>query len=190
MPCPPHYDGLAIASSNPTKIAEYTRLSRGNIPVISGEDLREIMGTPDEIALYKAIEAGEGIIVEDSILVVDSVPVIDIKWKLPDLMERAKHETAELVWEVRLAYLKAGEVRVYKGSLLGHLRPWDVAGPGYDPIFNVDGVGHSLARLENRGLKDHYSARARAFKCLLANEPHLVVSRSDLPDWSGAFQNE
>ena len=185
-----HLEGLSLASSNKTKIAEYTRLSQGLIPVITGTDLKEIFGTPDQIALYKALEGGEGLIVEDSILVVDDEPVIDIKWRLKDLMERAKHETATLIWEVRLAYVKDGIVRVFKGTLEGRLRPWDVAGSGYDPIFNVYGVGQSLAQLENRGLKDQYSARARAFAALLANEPHLVVQSSDLPAWTGPFQNE
>lgn len=190
MPPVSHLEGLSLASSNKTKIAELTRLSLGAVPVIAGNDLKEIFGTPDQIAIYKALSAGEGLIVEDSILVVDDEPLIDIKWRLKELMKRAETETANLVWEVRLSFVKNGEVRVFKGSLEGRLRPWDVAGSGYDPIFNVYGVGQSLARLENRGLKDQYSARARAFQALLANEVHLVVPQADLPEWKGPFQNE
>jgi len=186
----PHLKGLSLTSSNKTKIAEYTRLSLGAIPVIPGNDLKEIYGTPDQIALYKALSAEKGLIVEDSILIVDGEPVIDIKWRIKDLKLRAETETAKLVWEVRLAFVKDGMVNVFKGSLEGQLRPFDVAGSGYDPIFNVTGVGQSLARLENRGLKDQYSARARAFKALLANEPHLTVPQSELPEWTGSYQNE
>ncbi|WP_410951724.1 non-canonical purine NTP pyrophosphatase [Pseudomonas sp. S1(2024)] len=182
-------EGLKIVSSNKTKINEYRRLSGNTIEVQPGTDLPEILGTPDQIALYKALEAGEGLIVEDSILVVDGEPLIDIKWRLEELTQRAQHEPCKLVWEVRLAYLRDGLVKVFLGTLEGRLRPWDVAGSGYDPIFNVLGVGQSLARLEIRGLKDQYSARARAFKALLADQHHISIDQSALPAWTGAYQN-
>lgn len=183
-------DGLKIVSSNKTKIAEYSRISQNRIEVVPGSDLPEIVGTPDQIALYKALEAGPGLVVEDSILVVDGTPMIDIKWRLKELRERAQRETCKLVWEVRLAYLKDGVIKVFLGSLEGQLRPYDVAGNGYDPIFNVQGVGQSLARLEIRGLKDQYSARARAFKHLLSDVPHIEIPASELPAWAGAYQND
>ena len=186
----PHLEGFSLVSSNKTKLAEYTRLSQGQIPVKMGPDLKEIFGTPDEIALYKALEAGEGLVVEDSILVVDDQPMIDIKWRLKELKIRAESDPAKVVWETRLSLVKEGVVHVFLGTLEGRLRPFDVAGSGYDPIFNVVGVGQSLARLENRGLKDQYSARARAFKALLANEPYLSLPASELPAWAGAYQNE
>jgi inosine/xanthosine triphosphate pyrophosphatase family protein len=181
---------LKIVSSNKTKIAEYRRLSANVIDVQPGIDLPEVLGTPDQIALYKALEAGPGLVVEDSILVVDGEPMIDIKWRLGELKERAQRESCDLVWEVRLAYVKDGLVKVFLGTLEGRLRPFDVAGSGYDPIFNVVGVGQSLAMLEQRGLKDQYSARARAFKTLLVDKPHLAVPVGDLPAWSGDYQNE
>src|SRR5688500_5533948 len=110
MTVAPHLTGLKIVSSNRTKIAEYQRLSQGLIEISAGQDLREILGTPDEIAFYKAIEAGAGLIVEDSILIVDGEPLIDIKWRLPELRERAKTGTATLVWEVRLSVVQEGQV--------------------------------------------------------------------------------
>lgn len=186
----PNLDGLKLVSSNVTKIAEYRRLSRDTLPVQSGDDLREIVGTPDEIALYKALEAGPGLIVEDSILVVDGEPLIDIKWRLAELKERAKTQTATLSWETRLSYIKDGMVFVFFGEVSGHLRPYDIKGSGYDPIFNVEGVGQSLARLEQRGLKDLYSARARAFQNLLAHKLHLAKRVDELPVWTGDYQSE
>lgn len=185
-----HISGLCLSSSNPIKVAEYTRLSRGMIPVIPGKDLAEIESDPDSIALYKALHAGEGIIVEDSILVVAGIPMIDIKWRLKELIERAVFDPAPLVWEVRLAFAKEGLIRIYKGTLQGNLRPWDMPGAGYDPIFNVGGVGLSLALLESRGLKDQYSARAHAFEALLKDEPSLVAYAADLPEWRGTWQND
>lgn len=70
---------MLLVSSNPTKLDEYARLGL-DLQLQLGEDLPEVHGTAEEVALHKAKMAGCGCVVEDTIVVVDNTPWVDIKW--------------------------------------------------------------------------------------------------------------
>lgn len=189
MPIPTLQD-IVIVTSNALKISEYQRFAGPDLQLAAGADLPEVLGTPDEIIIHKALLAGEGRMVEDAIMWIDGEVHVDVKWKIPALLRGEYPLGAKLVWEVRLGVLHQGVVYAYLGQTHGTLQAFDTDGFGMDPIFCVDGVGKSLSRLAVENRKDEYSARRFATKNVFDAKPYLTVSRESIPEWAGAWQND
>jgi inosine/xanthosine triphosphate pyrophosphatase family protein len=189
MPTPTLKD-FVIVTSNALKIAEYQRFAGDQLRVEPGADLPEVLGTPDEIIIHKALLAGEGRMVEDAIMWIDGKAHVDVKWKIPALLRGEYPVGAKLVWEVRLGVLHEGVVYAYLGQTHGTIQVFDTDGFGMDPVFRVDGVGKSLSRLAVENVKDQYSARCFAAKNVFEAKPYLTVSRDSVLEWAGAWQND
>lgn len=189
MPTPTLKD-FVIVTSNAQKIAEYQRFAGNELRVAPGEDLPEVLGTPDEIILHKALLAGEGRMVEDAIMWIDGEAHVDVKWKIPALLRGEYPIGAKLVWEVRLGVLHEGVVYAYLGQTHGTIQAFDTEGFGMDPVFRVDGVGKSLSRLAVENVKDDYSARRFATTNVFDAKPYLAINRDAIPEWGGAWQND
>ncbi len=78
---------LSLVTSTKNKLAEYRSFGLDNLAIAEGVDLPEVAGSPDEVIIHKAIAAGEGRIVEDTVLFIDHRPVVDIRWQLDSLAE-------------------------------------------------------------------------------------------------------
>jgi inosine/xanthosine triphosphate pyrophosphatase family protein len=63
---------LKLNTSNQNKLREFQRMfgSFGKTLESTSVDLKEILGTPEEVVRNKATEAGEGVIIEDTRYVV------------------------------------------------------------------------------------------------------------------------
>lgn len=175
-----------LVSSNPKKLAEYARYGLC-LALTAGDDLPEVDGTPDEVALYKALAAGPGAVVEDTILIIEGVPQVDIKWTLDAVRE--KPATAE--WMVTLAHHAGDEVRLYRGVCRGRLEP----GPpppegffGFDPWFVPEGHTETVHRLTQAGRKHEVSPRRLAAEALKAEHAVRTVSVDKIPPWQGRWQ--
>lgn len=186
----PTLNDFVIVTSNDQKIAEYARFAGPNLKVAPGPDLPEVLGTPDEIIIHKALMAGEGCMVEDAIMWIDGEAHVDVKWKIPALLRGEYPVGAKLVWEVRLGVLHKGTVYAYLGQTFGTLQAFDVAGLGMDPVFNVDTVNKTLARLCEEGRKDEFSARRFAAVNVFESTPYLAIHQDDIQPWQGQYQNE
>lgn len=189
MPAPTLAD-FHIVTSNQQKIAEYARFAGQDLKVSPGPDLPEVLGTPDEIIIHKALMAGEGKMVEDAIMWIDGEVHVDVKWKIPALLAGEYPLGVGLIWEVRLAVLHEGAVYAYLGQTTGILQAFDVEGMGMDPVFKVDGHDKTLARLAIEGTKDSVSARRHAAVNVFQGNPYLVVAQADVQKWTGPWQNE
>jgi inosine/xanthosine triphosphate pyrophosphatase family protein len=181
---------FTLISSNPIKIAEYQRFSNTELRLDSGVDLDEVDGTPDDVIIHKALAAGPGRMVEDSIMVIDGEPMVDIRWRLKALLAGEVKHSARAIWQVRLGILHDGVVYAYLGETFGQICPYDTPGFGIDPIFLVDGVHQTLSALDKAGTKDPVSARKFAFDAVLGQSPYLAVSAADVAPWAGRYQNE
>ncbi|MHD0644051.1 non-canonical purine NTP pyrophosphatase [Pseudomonas aeruginosa] len=179
---------FVIVTSNPTKVSEIYRIAGDLILIDNGPDLEEVLGTPDEVIIHKALAAGEGRMVEDAILVIDGEPHVDVRWKVKALRAGEYQTGLPIVWEVRLGVLLRGVVFTYVGRTKGTICPFDCDGFGIDPIFLVDSAKRSLAALEQSGEKDTYSARARALQQVIKGEPYDQVEASKVEPWTGAYQ--
>lgn len=186
----PALDDFVIVTSNAQKIAEYARFAGPQLKVAPGPDLPEIMGTPDEIIVHKALMAGEGRMVEDAIMWIDGEVHVDVKWKIPALLAGEYPSGVGLLWEVRLAVLHKGVVYAYLGQTKGTLQAFDVDGMGMDPVFKVDGYNRTLAQLALDGEKDEVSARRLAAVNVFEGKPYLTLQQCDIAEWKGPWQNE
>ncbi|MBB4865374.1 inosine/xanthosine triphosphate pyrophosphatase family protein [Pseudomonas nitritireducens] len=187
---PPSLADFIIVTSNQTKIREYGRFAGAGLRIQEGEDLAEVMGSPDEVLIYKALAAGEGRMVEDAILVIDGEPVVDTKYRVSALRRGECAVGTPVIWQVRLGVLLNGTVYGYLGETPGTICEMVTPGYGVDPVILVNGVGKSLAQLELEGEKDTFSARRLAMKAVVEKAPYLHVQASSISPWQGAYQGE
>jgi len=177
---------MYLVSSNDKKLAEFRRLGL-DIQIKKGLDLKEVQGTPDQVILYKALDAGKDMVVEDTILVIDGEEVVDIRWKLNQI-KTAK----DAQWVVSLGYNDGEHIHVYRGVITGTLVKTDNAPSdafGFDPFFIPNGSYRTLYDLNHIGKKDQFSARRIAAKELLDSRPVLRMKISDIPVWNGEYQH-
>lgn len=184
---------MRISTSNQNKLGEFRRLLQDNsITATLGLDLKEVASNdPITVIKYKCLEAGEGCIVEDTVLEIDGECVTDIRYKLSELQDRSN--PSRLAWITTLGLITNEVLSVYQGIVLGDFKPCPVLPKnafGFDPYFKPDGSELTLYELEMLGDKDLYSARHRAIKSLKNESCLLTLPISDIPPWSGAWQNE
>lgn len=179
-------EGIRLVSSNPRKLEEFRRFGMG-IEVAAGHDIVEAHAESEMVAVYKAIAAGAGSLVEDTILVIDGEEFVDIKWHVENL-----DGAEECRWVTTLAFNDGEAVRLYRGEVRGHLvRPVRVPADafGFDPWFVPCGAdARTLYELEAEGRKDLYSARYRAVEALLSGNLFSEHAVDAVPAWQGAWQ--
>ena len=181
---------MIILTSNLEKIQEIRTLYPELI-VTQGPDLREVMGNKDQVIIYKALEAGMGHVVEDTILEIDGQEVVDIRWKLGDLKEGMY-----LKWVVSLGYYTShGTIKIYRGSVDGIITLPDVFPEdafGFDLYFKpvADQHGKTLYQLQKEGKKNTYSPRAIALKNLIDDKPLFIQDVNSIKPWIGKYQTD
>lgn len=178
---------MKLVTSNPNKLAEFERFGL-NLDMAPGLDLKEVAGTSEQVAIYKAIEAGENLIVEDTILTIGGEEIVDIRQRLDEL-EQWKGK--EAVWQVSIACVAGCEVKLSVGRTVGVIDAPEAqyqTGFGFDPYFYPLGGSQSLAHLDAIGGKDDVSARKQAITQFLNNEQCKIVPLTDVPAWTGDYQ--
>lgn len=180
---------MFLVSSNHKKLKEFARFGL-DLELRPGDDLPEVEGTPEQVAIYKALMAGPGAIVEDTILVVDNSPWIDIKWNIKHLRQ---YEGKPVLWQTILAHNDGTDIRLYTGQVHGTIvLPDNIREQafGFDPFVVPNSQSLSLDELEQQGRKDDFSARRRAVQRLLENAPTSTHPISSIPPWSGPWQGK
>jgi len=178
---------MIFSSSSKDKVREYKTLLGKNITIIDdGKDLPEVNGTMDEVIVHKSIDAGKGMLVEDTILIIDGIEVVTIRWNQEDKMKNAK--TAQ--WVVSLAYNDGEKIFVYRGIINGTIVSPVGTGFGFDPYFLPENSELTLAQLDQRGKKEAYSARKLAVIKLQDKKPVIVSAIADIPTWIGDYQKD
>ncbi|WP_171049083.1 non-canonical purine NTP pyrophosphatase [Rhizobium sp. MHM7A] len=180
------FSKLKLVSSNARKLEEYRRFGVEDLQVETGVDLNEVDGTPLEVIIHKAIAAGPGRIVEDSVLVVEGETFVDARWRLDSVHEWFGKRTT---WVVNLGVNEDGVVSVYTGTVDGVFQPARGKGWDYDPYFLIEHEDMTLAQLESVGRKDEYSARNRAARNMIDNVPTERAVIEDVQEWTGSFQH-
>ena len=180
---------MKLVTSNDAKFDEFKRIG---LPISEriNLDLREVKGTSREVAIYKAIEAGEGFLVEDTILSVNGKEIVDIRYHLSELKSVGE---AKAEWKVTLAMVKGDDVCLAEGVVTGSIGPDSAKGfPtfGFDAYFYPDdqeGYAFSLHELNKMGCKDKFSARERSVRAFLANDV-TKIPLCNVPKWNGSYQ--
>lgn len=177
---------IKLSTSNENKLKEFQRIVP-NIVAVKGKDVKEVDGTMDDVIVYKSLEMGEGFLVEDTILKINNVEVVDIKWNQEDKLK----DSVPCSWVVSLGYNDGEKIYVFRGVINGNVvEPLEEGGFGFDPFFLPDGSDITLAQLENEGNKDKFSARTNALVNLIKGRAEFVKEISEIKPWEGKYQNE
>ena len=174
---------MTFTTSNSQKIKEIKRIFP-DVNIVDGSDLPEVSGSYKEVITYKSLDAGKGFVVEDTILEIDGVEVIDIKWN-----HEYKLKTCQQVcWRVSLGYNDGTSIKVWTGTTNGIIVEPTVDGYGFDPYLLPDGYDITVSQLDNENRKDEVSPRKKALLSLQNRKPDFEVLISDIPKWTGNYQ--
>ena len=176
--------GVKLITSNPYKFKEFQKLIP-NISMENGQDLKEVDGTKEEVAIYKALMAGDNCMVEDTILEVNGKEIVDIRWKIKELKTGQKS-----VWITTLALNKNNHIILFKGEISGTLDTEKFIKDtfGFDSVFIPNNSNKSLHELKNE--KDNFSARKLAIQNFMKNNSYKIISIESIPKWTGKWQND
>lgn len=183
---------LTLVSSNENKLLEFKRYGLTDIVIEKGLDLKEVDADDAEtVAIYKALAAGPGHMVEDTSLLIDAAEMgVNVRWLLDVLPE---HSGKEAIWQVYLAVHTGTEIELYRGRIHGRIAngPVDPEAFGFDSLFvPYSASNYTLHELEAMGRKDAYSARKKAIDNFLSEKPFWKVAVKDIPEWVDGYQNE
>jgi len=175
---------LVIVTSNKKKLQEYNDFGL-DVTAEPGLDLPEVDSNIDDVIVYKALAAGENKIVEDTILEVDGVEVVDIRWKIKEM-----NVNASARWIVSLGLNDGKQIKVYRGIIEGQLvKTDDISGFGFDEYFIPNGSPYTLGQLDRQGNKALFSARKIACENLLNNNEEFVENIDNIANWVGGYQH-
>lgn len=169
------------------------------LEIIEGEDIKEVMGSMNEVIIYKSLESNAGELVEDTILIVNNIVQVDIKWNI-DMVK----EGDILEWVTSIAYNDGINISISRGSIKGKgTRKKGSKGFAFDPYFIPDELiglpnshkeflnkGCTLSMLSEKNEKHRFSARIKALQAFQASEFILVKEISKIKPWQGEYQNE
>ena len=176
---------MFLVTSNEHKLQDFHR-SGLNIPIQRGDDLPEVLADHKTVAVYKALMAGEGAIVEDTILFVDGKEVVNIRFVLGTALGNGEILPAK--WVSTLAHNDGENLVMFRGEVDGTIRynP-EAVGFGFDPHFIPNGETQTLTEM-GEVKKDKHSARMKAIQKLKDGECDEVVSILDIQVWDGGWQ--
>lgn len=183
-----NFKNVKLVTSSENKLKEFEEIVNGKIIVEKGQDLKEVHGNMDEVIIYKSLAAGAGLVVEDTILKIDGVEVVDIKWNKQYELQNAK----KCCFIVSIGYNNGTHIEIFRDMVNGILvSPDPEGGFAFDPYFLPDGAEETLSQLKRKGLKNKYSARAGALlKFLNGGKSEYKIAISDIEPWKGEYQNQ
>lgn len=142
---------------------EYKRLGLTELELDSETTLIEIKSHEITTAKYKAYYAGKGTITESSILHYNNEQ--DILEEQELITNIDKYVGYEVKWTILLGVNDGVDIKLYRGTVQGTIvKPTvePLKGEGFEAYFVPYGSMYTLAELEEKGLKDEYSARNKA----------------------------
>lgn len=174
---------MFILTSNSHKLQEYKEFG---IEARLGIDIREVLGTIDEVIIYKILECEPFVIVEDTVLKVEDKEIVDIKFKLKEIKQHSKAS-----WITSLGYHDNVNLYVYRGVVEGRIvTPVIEHETSFEPCFVPSGADVTLYELKKEGRKNNFSARRIALEAYRNRKPVLCKKILDIPSWVGEYQNK
>lgn len=183
---------IILGSSNPGKIKEYTSFGL-NLKSKAIPDLSEVLGTDEEVIIYKTLAVEENTLVEDTSLTIEGFDVgVNIKYLTEELKTNPKYHNAKATWTVFLGVTQEGILYLAKGEIKGHINFYksEPINPsfGFDSVFVPEGIEKTLHELNKENLKENFSARKLAITNLLNNNFYKTLEAKQIPAWTGSFQ--
>lgn len=187
------HKNITLNTSNKNKINEFKRFGL-TFQVSEGFDLKEVDSDINNVILYKAIDAGNNILVEDTVLEINGEEIVDIRWKIKEISEMDSTTTVNFI--TSLAIVDDGFVYIYRGQVKCKLieNAINLSVPddafGFDPYLIPEGSNYSFYELEKEGKKDLFSPRKIAVNLLNQGSYLSKVKVSQVKKWDGKYQNQ
>ncbi|MNY85789.1 dITP/XTP pyrophosphatase [compost metagenome] len=181
---------MKLVTSNANKLREFQRFGIQDLEMASVPDIREVLSDdPIQVAVYKAFDAGPCHVVEDTALHVKEAKFgTSIKWTMDTLEQYVGREA---IWQTIIAAHHGNAIHVYVGTVRGHIVARTESTKevfGFDDNFQPQGADCTLFALEQKGLKDQFSARYLAAQAFMNNAPGAVFAVSHMKPWQGMYQ--
>lgn len=152
--------------------------------ITDGKKLQEVFGTYQEVIVHKALNAGKGLVVEDTTFEINGVAVGDIKWKQEDKLKNCQN----VCWRVSFGFNDGHSIKVWTGVVNGIIVEPIVDGYGFDPYILPDGYDITVSQLDKEGRKDEVSPRKKALFNLRNREPDFEILISYIPELIGGYK--
>lgn len=193
---------MILLSSNKNKIKEFERAGVSNIKIKNGIDLPEVLGTAEDVIVYKAFDAMKVLktypyIVEDTILEINNQECVDIKFRINELKKTNEVLNAKFI--VSIAVCDGNKISYFSSSVDGVIKqpkePLETNAFGFDQYFYPLNSDLNLYQLDKMGKKDEFSARSFALHELgkfINNKKDLIFKEvfiKDIKEWDGKYQN-
>lgn len=173
---------MHLLTTSSHKIAEYLSLG---IEAKRSDPFREVKGSLDEVVIYKVLQVPANILVEDTILRLDGEDIVESKYTLPPI-----NVATDASWITSLGFHDGEQLYIYRGELSGRLNgPIPESTKSLATFFVPNGAERTLQDLRDDGLGLQYSARRAAVDAFRESRPALVKLISEVPQWTGPFQD-
>ncbi len=174
---------MFVLTSSQHKVDEYTALG---MSAKLGHSTREVLGTMDEVIMYKILSSDAHTLVEDTVLKVDGEIIVDLKFRA-----KGMKACADASWITSLGYHDDVNLYVYRGIINGRIEvPPDVCISSFEPYFVPQGTDLTLFELRRMGAKSRFSARRIALDAYRNSAPTFVRRILEIPEWEGEYQGE
>jgi len=175
---------IIMLTSNVGKLREF-QLQFPMMDCEKGRDILEVMGTPEEVILYKSIEAGKGYAVEDTILTVNGVEQVDIKYTRDKVVKQGD----KLEWITNVGFNDGNTIFIFSGITKGtaDLTRRDKRPEfAFEDFFIPEGSNRTLVELGPN--KILHSARTDAVTKMLEGKVDASFEIKEVPVWAGTYQ--
>ena len=185
-----NWSDFYLVTSNENKLKEYKSFGLPIHKIEKGKDLPEVDGTPLEVVIHKAKDAGTKRIIEDTSFHVKGKDIgINIRWLLKEIPKLAG---SEATWQVLIGLNDGEEIKIYEGIVKGILvkpsyKVDETKSFGFDPFFKPNGSDKTLEELGKDKVK--YSSRKIAITNLLKDKHIHKIKLSKIPVWKGKYQH-
>lgn len=149
------------------------------------------------VLAYKALRAGPYMLVEDTILTINSVHIVNVKFVTEQL---ARYAGSKAQWWVSLAYHDGEHIYIYNGITDGIMvKPRKKISYGFNRFFKPDQHQKTLAEMlgdipqdeldfANHSQYMKVSSRGKAARLFMKSDPTEILDVMDLPEWQGEYQ--
>lgn len=179
-----------LLTSNVAKLREFQRLaSHLDIVIEKGADLKEVKSDAITTAFHKSKDASSFTIIEDTILEIDGMEVVDIRYRLNEL---GTDNPSVALWKTTLAVNDGHAIKLYIGEVKGVFKQVDISPEdsfGFDAYSVPRDQEKTLYELHSLNLKDNFSARALAVNAFCNSEHSHSTTINELSTWTGEYQS-
>lgn len=181
---------LTLGSSSKGKLDEYQGF---NLPFPQEvlPDAPEVLGSEEDVIIYKSLHFGDNFLVEDTSLEVEGESVgVNIKWLIKELHGNPKFQHKKAFWSVYLGVVQSGILYIVRARVSGviHMEKKVEDAFGFDSVFVPEGSSSSLWELKQMGIHEKFSARKLAVDKLLRGDFDKIIKASLIPEWKGSYQ--